>query len=111
MPQVNLHGDITLYPVTSKIKPPKDAEIGFLHILQLSETTGNRHEVYSDVSKIHRWKNKDGREYLYSKKPYFIRHIGGDAEHGIQPVELGTREIRRETEYDPWDNELKIVVD
>jgi hypothetical protein len=102
----NLHGDLGLIPV--KVKTPKTAKKAKIHILQASEVTGNRHEVYG--KEIFRW-TKDGKEYISSKTPYHIRHIGGDAEHGVQPVEAGTREVRHEEEYDPWKNELKIVVD
>jgi len=105
----NLHGDIGLIPATAK--PPKNAAKASLHILQESATTQNRHEVFSETSLISRWTDKDGKEYVHCPKPYVIRHVGGDCEHGEQPVEAGTREIRRETEYDPYKNELKIVVD
>lgn len=106
---VNFHGDLTLYPV--KIKPPAKAEKSKLHVLQASETTMNRHEVYSEKNLISRWKDKDGKEYIHCPKPYHIRHIGGDAEHGIQEVEAGTREIRHEQEYDPFKHELRQVID
>lgn len=106
--KINNHGDLILKPVEG-IKLPKSAKKAKVHILQSSDTTGNRHEVVSKTS-IYYWK-KDGREFLYSDKDYEIRHIGGDAEHGTQLVEAGTREVLHELEHDPWKNELKIVID
>jgi len=109
MPTVNLHGDIGLHPVEG-IKTPKNATKARVHILQSSNVTGNRHEVYSKTHDILRW-TADGKEYLKCAANYHIRHIGGDAEHGIQEVEAGTREIRHEMEHDPWKNELREVID
>lgn len=106
---VNCHGDLTLCPV--KIKAPASAKKSKLHILQDSGATRNRHEVYSGKNLISRWTAKDGKEYVSCPKPYHIRHIGGDAEHGVQPVAAGTREVKREMEHDPFKNELKIVID
>lgn len=105
----NCHGDLTLYPV-DEIKPSKDAKKAKLHILQDSGTTRNRHEVVSDKAFIYRW-TQDGIEYISCDKPYIIRHIGGDEEHGIQNVQAGTRKVLHEEEYDPFKHELKIVVD
>lgn len=109
MSTINCHGDLTLYPV-AKIKPPKSAEKAKLHILQDSGATGNRHEVVSKKESIYRW-TKDGIEYIHCDKPYIIRHVGGDEEHGVQAVEAGTRKVLHEQEYDPFKNELKIVID
>lgn len=105
---INNHGDLILKPVEG-IKPPKSAKKAKVHILQSSDTTGNRHEVVSKTS-ISYWK-KDDREFLYSAKDYEIRHTGGDAEHGIQLVQAGTREVLHELEHDPWKNELRVVID
>jgi hypothetical protein len=109
MKKVNLHGDITLYPIDT-IKPPKTAKSAKLHILQNSGTTGNRHEVVSKKSPIYRW-TKDGVEYISCKEDYIIRHIGGDCEHGEQPVEAGTRKLLHEMEHNPWTSELRVVID
>lgn len=109
MKKINNHGDLIIYPI-KKIKPPKDAISSNLHILQRSETTGNRHEVFSKSKPIYLW-NKDGIDYIHCDEDYIIRHIGGDCEHGEQPVSSGTAKILREVEYDPWKNELKIVID
>lgn len=104
---LNNHGDLILKPVKG-IKRPISIKPAKLHILQDSGPTGNRHEVIGDA--VYRW-TKDAREFLYSKTDYEIRHVGGDEEHGVQKVEKGTREVLHEVEYDPWKNELKIVVD
>lgn len=109
MPKINNHGDLILAPVT-KIKPPKTAKSAKLHILQQSTATGNRHEVVSKKEPILFWE-KDGKQYISCKKDYIIQHVGGDCEHGEQIVEAGVREVKREVEYDPWKNELRIVVD
>lgn len=106
---INNHGDIVLYPVGST-KPPAKATKALLHILQDSGATGNRHEVVSKKEPIYRWE-KDGVEYISCNKDYAIRHVGGDCEHGTQPVQAGTREVRHEEEYDPWKNELRVVID
>lgn len=106
--KINNHGDLILYPI-KPIKPPKTAEKSKLHILQASNATGNRHEVVGK-SFIYRW-TKNNIEYLYCDKNYEIRHVGGDCEHGVQPVEAGTREIRHEMEHNPFLNELRIVKD
>lgn len=108
MEKINNHGDLILKPIDN-IKPPKTAKKSKLHILQSSDTTGNRHEVYS-TNFIYYWK-KSGREFIHSDKDYKIRHIGGDAEHGIQKVKAGTREILHELEYNAWQKELRIVID
>ena len=97
-----------MYPV--KIKIPTKAEKAKIHVLQKSDTTGNRHEIFSEKHLISRW-TKDGKEYVGCIHPYHIRHIGGDAEHGIQEVEAGVREVRHELEHDPWKNELRRVID
>jgi len=107
--KINNHGDLVLYPIV-KIKVPKTAKKALLHILQDSGATGNRHEIVSKKSPIYRW-TKDGIEYIYCEKDYIIRHVGGDCEHGTQPVEAGTRKVIHEMEHDPWLNELKIVID
>ena len=109
MQKVSNHGDIVLYPVKA-LKPSKDASKSLIHVLQASETTGNRHEVVSKKGPIFRW-TKDGKEYISCKEDYEIRHVGRDSEHGVQTVEAGTREVRHEIEYDPWKNELKRVID
>lgn len=105
---INNHGDLILYPV-NKIKPPKTAKKSKVHILQESNATGNRHELFSKYP-IYHWISK-GIEYIYSDKYYTIRHIGGDCEHGEQPVEAGTRKVLHELEHDPFKNELRIVKD
>ena len=107
--KINNHGDLILYPIT-KQKPPKDAESSKTHVLEQSSTTGNRHEVVSKDKPIYRW-FKDKVEYLHCDNDYEIRHLGGDEEHGAQPVEKGTCEVRHEEEYDPWKNELKRIID
>jgi len=109
MSNQNLHGDIGLI-ITKKIKPPKTAISAKLHILQQSNTTGNRHEVVSKNKPIFRWQ-KDGMEYLHCDEDYIIQHIGGDCEHGKQEVEKGTRQIIHEMEWNPWQHELKKVID
>jgi len=105
---INNHGDIILKPIKNQ-KPSKGADSKKVHILESSQATGNRHEVYSK-SFIYRW-TKDGVEYIHCDTPYHIRHIGGDGEHGIQEVEAGTRKVLREMEHDPWKNELRIMLD
>ena len=102
------HGDLIIYPV-KKFKPPKEAKKSTLHVLQESGTTGNRHEVISKKS-IYRW-TKNGIEYIHSDVDYSIQHVGGDCEHGVQPIQAGTCEVRHELEHDPWKNELKKVID
>lgn len=109
MSKTNCHGDLTLYPIKN-IKPPKDAQKAKMHILQDSGVTGNRHEVVSKKELIYRW-IKDGIEYIRCDKPYIIRHVGGDEEHGVQEVEAGTRKVLHEQEYDPFKNELRRVLD
>lgn len=107
--KINNHGDLILYPI-SKIKPPKTAKKAKVHILQESNATGNRHEVSTKKGFIYRW-TKNGVEYIHCDNDYEIRHVGGDCEHGTQKVEAGTREVRRELEYNPWEKELKVVID
>lgn len=104
---INNHGDIVLLPIKA-IKPPKTAKSAKVHILQKSDTTGNRHEVTGN--NIYHW-FKDDREFIHSDKDYKIRHVGGDCEHGEQIVEAGTREVKHELEYNPWVNELRVVQD
>lgn len=106
---INNHGDLVLYPINT-IKPPKTATKALLHILQNSGATGNRHEIVSIEEPIYRWE-KDGKEYISCAKDYSIRHVGGDCEHGVQPVQAGTREVRHEMEHNPWTNELRVVID
>lgn len=105
---ISNHGDLILLPIKA-IKPPKTAKSAKVHILQKSDTTGNRHEVAGTIS-IFYW-IKDDREFLHCDQDYKIRHVGGDCEHGEQIVEAGTREIKHEMEYNPWENELRIVID
>lgn len=105
---VHLHGDITLYP--SKAKSPAKADRKKVHVLQASGVTGNRHEVAHDTASVARW-SKDGKEYVSCTKPFVLRHVGGDSEHGEQQVATGTYEVRREMEHDPWNNELRAVID
>lgn len=107
MQNIHLHGDITLYPAKSK---PKNSDKKKIHILQDSGVTGNRHEVVSKKL-IERWKDKDGREFISCSKPFILQHVGGDAEHGVQNIEAGIYEVKRELEHDPWKNELRIVID
>ena len=59
---------------------------------------------------IYYWE-KNGVEYIHCDTNYQIHHVGGDCEHGIQEVEAGTREVRHEVEYNPWEKELKRVID
>ena len=107
--KTNNHGDLVLYPIKN-IKPPKSAKSAKLHILQDSNATGNRHEIVSKLKPIYHW-IKNGIEYIHCDKDYIIRHIGGDAEHGEQPVEAGTRKVLHEMEHNPWTNELRVVID
>ncbi len=104
---IHLHGDLTLYPVKAK---PIKAENKKLHILQDSGVTGNRHEVVHKSVSISRW-TKGGKEYISCAKPFILQHVGGDSEHGVQNVETGTYEVKREMEHDPWKNELRVVID
>lgn len=101
------HGDLVLIPIKT-IKPPKTAKKDKIHILQQSETTGNRHEVVGQD--IYHW-FKGEQEFIHCDQDYKIRHVGGDCEHGEQTVEAGTREIKHELEYNPWVNELRVVKD
>lgn len=103
------HGDLVIRPIKT-LKAPKTAEQKKLHVLQDSGATGNRHEVVSKKALISLW-SKDGNEYLHCKNKFFIQHVGGDEEHGIQELEKGTWQVLHELEHDPWKNELKIVVD
>lgn len=105
---ISNHGDLILIPTRNK--PPKTAKQSLRHVLQQSETTGNRHEVVSKKEPIHLWE-KDDRTFLYCKEDYEIHHLGGDEEHGVQKVQKGTRELKHEMEHDPWTNELKVVID
>jgi len=107
---INNHGDLILLPVAKKT-PPKTAKKSNVHVLQKSDTTGNRHEVAATKGFIFYWKNKEGQEFLHCENDYEIRHLGGDCEHGTQKVEKGTCKIEHEMEHDPWTNELKIVID
>lgn len=106
---INNHGDLILKPVKTK-KPPKSAQVAKLHVLQDSGVTGNRHEVVHKTASIYRWTSKD-KEFIHCDEDYELRHVGGDCEHGVQPVEAGTREVLHEMEHDPWSNELRIVID
>jgi len=106
----NNHGDLILKPIDT-IKPPKSVKSAKLHILQDSGVTGNRHEVVSKKSPIYRWTDKNGQEYISCKEDYIIRHVGGDCEHGEQPVEAGTRKLLHELEHNPWTDELRVVLD
>ena len=106
---INNHGDLILYPIETK-KPVKDARKSKIHVLQESGTTGNRHEVVSKKGFIYYW-TKNDVEYLHCDNDYEIRHVGGDCEHGVQKVEAGTREVKHEMEHDPWNNELRRVLD
>jgi len=107
--KINNHGDLILYPVDG-LTPPETTTKALVHILQDSGATGNRHEVVSEREPICRWTD-DGVEYVSCSEPYIIRHVGGDCEHGVQPVEAGTRKVLHEMEHDPWKNELKVVID
>lgn len=106
MRNIHNHGDLIFKP--SSVKAPKSATAAKLHILQDSGATGNRHEVLGE--KISRWE-KDGKEYIFAAKPFKLQHVGGDEEHGVQEMEKGAWEVLHEVEYDPWKNELKIVID
>jgi hypothetical protein len=108
--KTNNHGDLILYPIDN-IKIPKTAKGSKKHILQDSGVTGNRHEIVSKKSLIYRWTDKDGIEYISCKEDYKIQHVGGDCEHGEQVVEAGTRKVLHEMEWNPWENELKVVID
>lgn len=107
--KINNHGDLVLYP-TQDVVIPEGAASALLHILQDSGATGNRHEVVSEKEPIYRW-TTDGIEYISCSEPYIIRHVGGDCEHGVQPVEAGVRKVLHEMEHDPWRNELRVVID
>jgi hypothetical protein len=105
---INIHGDVTLFP--SDEKPPESASRAKMHIIESSEVSGNRHEVQSETEDILLWEI-DGIRYLSCTKDYVIRHIGGDGEHGEQPVSSGSVRIGNELELDPWKNELRRVID
>lgn len=105
MQKVHCHGDLTLVPSDER---PKKAAKSELHVLQQSEVTRNRHEVAG--KEISRW-SSEGREYVSSKSPFVLRHVGGDEEHGQQDVTAGCYEMKREMEHDPYKNELRIVID
>jgi len=107
--KLNNHGDLILKPI-SKVNIPKSANKLKIHVLQDSLTTGNRHEVVTEKGFIYHW-IKDEKEYLHCNTDFTIRHVGGDCEHGEQLVEKGTKEVLHEIEYDPWKNELKVVID
>lgn len=109
--QIHLHGDLTLYP--SNEKYDRKADKKKLHVLQSSGTTGNRHEVVCNLrgGQVSRWKNSDGKEFVYCPKPFVLQHVGGDEEHGRQDVAAGTYEIMHEYEHDPHKNELRVVID
>ena len=109
MSKINNHGDLILYPVKT-IKPPKSAVKALLHVLLNSGATGNRHEIVSKKEPIYR-SGGDGKEFISCTEDFIIQHVGGDREHGTQPVEAGTREVRHEMEHDPWTNELRVVLD
>ena len=104
----NNHGDLILKPVDAQT-PPESAVKSNLHILQQSSVTQNRHEVVG--KDIYYWKTEDGREFIQCDTDYKIQHVGGDEEHGVQPVQAGTREVLHELEHDPWKNELRAVID
>ena len=91
---INNHGDLILIPIKT-IKPPKTAKVAKIHILQQSDATSNRHEVFGES--IFHWFKGD-KEFVHCDTDYKIRHVGGDCEHGEQIVEAGTREIKHELE-------------
>lgn len=105
MQNTHCHGDLTLIPLIAKSKKATKAK---LHILQQSDVSRNRHEVVG--KEISRWTN-DGKEYISSKSPFVLQHVGGDEEHGKQDVAAGTYEIKREMEHDPYKNELRQIID
>ena len=105
---IHLHGDLTLYPRTTKAAAKSEKKK--IHILQSSGVTGNRHEVVGKTA-ISRWADKEGKEFVSCSKPFVLQHVGGDEEHGKQDVQAGTYEIMREFEHDPHKNELRVVID
>jgi hypothetical protein len=104
---IHNHGDLVFRPIENSTVP-STAITQKLWVLQDSGATGNRHEVVGDA--IAHWFDGE-KEYIHSDAQFNLQHVGGDEEHGVQNMEAGTWEILHEVEYDPWKNELRIVID
>ncbi len=103
-----LYGDINLIP--RKDVKHNDGTKAKVHVLQQSSVTGNRHEVRSGTSPIE-WFTVGESEYLTSKTPFVIDHLGGDAEHGKVEVEAGTYEVTHQVEFDAIKQAFRSVID
>jgi hypothetical protein len=112
---VNLHGDIGLYPVNN-VEPPKKMTKKIRKHLNLviesSTVSGNSHIVRA-IGGVHfwHWFTSEGDEMLYCPSEYTICHEGPDCEHGVQRIQPGVRQVKREQEHNPVMNELQRVID
>jgi hypothetical protein len=104
-----------------------------LHMIHGVKFTAEQHEKAktASVAELIAWEDIEQRAALLRDRPiedmiaacgrlihetsggdnYQIVHEGPDAEHGIQKVQAGVREVRHEMEHDPFKNELRVVVD
>jgi hypothetical protein len=107
--QLIRQGDVLLIPVDEKPArmPVKHAKL----TLQLGEATGHHHTLYpiqgEGMAPVAESFEQNGRRFVRLDAVWLLKH----QEHKEFKVPAGTYEIRIEQEEDPFEEEMKKVVD
>lgn len=100
-------GDILLRPVDSVPEGGERTSAKELTIA-LGEATGHHHTLYPTTKQARATLIKiEGREFIDVDPGYFLRHQEHEQHNDIG----GCYEILREEEYDPFEEEMKKVLD
>jgi hypothetical protein len=107
--QMIRQGDVLLIPVDEKPAgmPVKHAQ----YTVQLGEATGHHHTLYPKRSTdfapyLETWE-RDNKRFVRLDAEWLLKH----QEHREWRVPPGTYEIRIEQEEDPFEEEMKKVID
>lgn len=98
------HGDVLLKPISSIPSSAKEKERKDELTIAFGEATGHHHTLYGAPVGLFEF---DENRYLQIKEQVELKH----QEHKTLQIEPGCYEIIIEREYDPFEEQLKRVID
>lgn len=112
--ELTIQGDVDLIPVDESEIPTGSWETKEEITLALGEQSGHHHRLYAPPDGLLAELNLKGRRFVKISKPTELWHDKEKkvkAEHEMLIVPPGTYEIKIETEYCPFTEEMRKVVD
>jgi len=101
------HGDVSLHPKKEMPKNLEEKEFNGKFILAKGKATGHHHNLIAKDSKVKIFKDDEGQHWLKLEEEAKLTH----PEHDTITIEPGIYEQKMEREYDPFQEEIRKVMD